>query len=372
MMNDNSINIKYMQQAIELSKKGIGFVNPNPVVGAVIVKDNKIIGQGYHEFFGGPHAEINAINNSTENVKNATIYVTLEPCSYYGKTPPCVDAIIKNGISKVVIGMQDPNPLVAGKGIEKLKNNKIEVETGILENEIKILNEIFIKYITKKLPFCILKTAMTFDGKIATVSGDSKWISNEKSRKYVHELRQKCSGIMVGVNTVINDNPSLTVRIKGEKTNNPVRIIVDTHCRIPLNAKVLNSCLDTKTIIATTEQANIDTLKSITKTGTEIIKTPLKNGKVDLKYLMKILGEKGIDSILIEGGSTLNYSAINDGIVDKVISFISPKIIGGESAKTPVGGEGKKFLKDAFILKNLRIKYFDDDIMIEAYIKKAK
>ncbi|MCD4746236.1 MAG: RibD family protein, partial [Bacteroidales bacterium] len=196
------------------------------------------------------------------------------------------------------------------------------------------------------------------------------WISNEKSRKYVHELRQKYSGIMVGVNTVINDNPSLTVRIKGEKISNPIRIIVDTHCKIPLNAKVLNSCSDSKTIIATTKQANINTLKAITKKGTEIIKTPLKNEKVDLKYLMKIIGEKGIDSILIEGGSTLNYSAINDGIVDKVISFISPKIIGGESAKTPVGGKGKKFLKDAVILKNQRIKYFDDDLMIEAYIKK--
>jgi len=361
-----------MRRALELSKKAVGFVNPNPLVGAVIVKDNRIIGEGYHEYFGGPHAEVNAFANATEDVEGATIYVTLEPCSHFGKTPPCADAIVRNKISKVVIGMIDPNPLVAGKGIEILKNNGIEVITGILEMEIKKTNEIFIKYISNKLPFCIMKTAMTLDGKIATAIGDSKWISNEKSRAYVHELRQRLTGIMVGIGTVLSDDPELTTRREDKLSINPIRIIIDSKARLPLDSKVLKCDEKTKTIIATTEFAKESKLEAIKQKGAEIIVTPSKNNRVDLNYLMRKLGDMGIDSILIEGGSTLNYSALEEGIVDKVITFISPKIFGGISGKTPVGGEGIKHVKDSIMLTDTQVTRLDEDIMIEGYIKKTQ
>lgn len=359
-----------MGRALELSKKAVGFVNPNPLVGAVIVKDNKIIGEGYHEYYGGPHAEVNAFANAKEDVSGATMYVTLEPCSHYGKTPPCADAIVRNKISKVVIGMEDPNPIVAGRGIEILRSNGIEVITGVMDTEVKKINEIFIKYITQKEPFCIMKTAMTMDGKIATSTGDSKWISNEKSRLYVHELRHKVTGIMVGIGTVLKDNPELTTRIEGKISKNPIRIIIDSKAKIPLEAKVLNCDEKTKTIIVTTEFASEDKIEAIKQKGAEVIVTPSKNNRVDLSYLMGRLGESGIDSILLEGGSTLNYSALQEGIVDKVITFISPKIFGGTSVKTPVGGEGIEYVKDAILLTDAEVTRFDEDIMIEGYIRK--
>ncbi len=359
-----------MKRAIELAQRGIGYTSPNPLVGAVIVKNGKIIGEGYHGYYGGPHAEINAFKNITEDVKDATMYVTLEPCSHFGKTPPCAEAIVKNGIHKVIIGMKDPNPIVAGRGIRILEENGIEVVCGILEDEVKKLNEIFIKYITKEIPFCILKTAMTLDGKISTATGDSKWITNEKSREYVHKLRHQVSAIMVGIGTVLTDNPRLTTRLKGDKSRNPIRVIVDTYCRIPLEVEVLKTDFDTKTIIATTEKADDTKLKVIRNKGVDIIITPLKNGRVDLDYLMKKLGERKIDSVLLEGGSTLNYSAIKEGLVDKVISFIAPKIIGGSTAKTPIGGEGIESIGKAISINNINIKRFHEDIMIEGYIGK--
>jgi len=361
-----------MARALELSKRGAGLVNPNPLVGAVIVKDNKIIGEGYHEYFGGPHAEVNAFKNATQDVEGATIYVTLEPCAHYGKTPPCAEAIVKNKISRVVVGMVDPNPLVAGKGIEILKNNGIEVITGIMDVEIEKTNEIFIKYITNKKPFCIMKTAMTLDGKISTSTGDSKWISNEKSRAYVHELRQMVSGIMVGIGTVLADDPGLTTRREGKTSKNPIRIIIDSSARVPLDAKVLKCDDKTKTIIVTTKLASDTKICAIKEKGAQVIVTPSKNNRVDLDYLMKALGEMGIDSILIEGGSTLNYSALEEGIVDKVISFISPKIFGGTSGKTPVGGMGINSVHDAIILTDIKVSRFDEDIMIEGYKSKTK
>jgi len=360
-----------MKRALELSKKAVGMVNPNPLVGAVIVKDNRIIGEGYHEYFGGPHAEVNAFANAKENVEGATMYVTLEPCSHYGKTPPCADAIVKNKIAKVVIGMIDPNPLVAGRGIEILRKNGIQVITGIMNTEIMKTNEIFIKYITEKQPFLIMKTAMTLDGKIATVTGDSKWISNKKSRAYVHELRQKVTGIMVGIGTVLADDPELTTRREGKISLNPTRIIIDSKARIPIDAKVLKCDKKTKTIIVTTEFAGKAKIEAIRQKGAEVIVTQSKNNLVDLKHLMMILGERGIDSILLEGGSTLNYSAIDAGIVDKVITFISPQIFGGSSGKTPIGGRGIEYVKDSIKIVDTEVTRFDEDIMIESYIKKV-
>ena len=361
-----------MKRALELSEKAMGFVNPNPLVGAVIVRDNRIIGEGYHEYFGGSHAEVNAFKNAKENVEGATMYVTLEPCAHYGKTPPCANAIVKNKIAKVVIGMIDPNPLVAGKGIEILRSNGIEVTTGIMDTEIKKTNEIFIKYITHKEPFCVMKTAMTIDGKIATSIGDSKWISNEKSRAYVHELRQMVSGIMVGIGTVLTDDPELTTRRKDKSSKNPIRIIIDSTAKIPLEANVLKCDEKTKTIIVTTEFAKESKIEAIKQKGAQVIVTPSKNNLVDLKCLMAVLGGRGIDSILLEGGSTLNYSAIDEGIVDKVITFISPKIFGGTSGKTPVGGQGIEHVKDSIKLLDTQVTRFDEDIMIEGYVKKVE
>lgn len=358
-----------MKKAFELSKKGIGHVNPNPLVGAIIVKDNKVIAKGYHERYGGPHAEVNAFNNASESVEGAHMYVTLEPCSHYGKTPPCVDKIIENKISKVFIGMKDPNPLVAGKGIKKLIDNNIEVEVGIMEDEIRKLNEIFIKYITTKNPFCIMKNAMTLDGKIATKTGDSKWITNELSRKYVHELRNRVAGIMVGIGTVIYDNPSLTTRLNRDNTTDPIRIVVDTYCRTPFNSNVLNNSSNAKTIIATTNKADKVKLDKLSNKA-DIIITPEKNSEVDLIYLMNELGKRGIDSVLLEGGGTLNWSALNEKIVDKVITFIAPKIIGGKESITPIEGDGVDKMNNSISLSNSVIQRFEEDIMIEAYVRK--
>ncbi|MGB4440111.1 MAG: bifunctional diaminohydroxyphosphoribosylaminopyrimidine deaminase/5-amino-6-(5-phosphoribosylamino)uracil reductase RibD [Sedimentibacter sp.] len=362
----------YMKRALELSLNGIGKTSPNPLVGAVIVKNGKIIGEGYHEYFGGPHAEVNAINNATEDVKGATIYVTLEPCSHYGKTPPCAELIVKMKLSKVVISMIDPNPKVAGRGVEILRQNGIEVIIGILKEEAEKTNEIFLKYIQEKKPFCILKTAMTMDGKIATKTGESQWITNEKSRYFVHELRNKVSGIMVGVNTIISDNPSLTTRLENGGTD-AVRIIVDSSLRIPLNAQVLKVDSPKKTIIATTGKAykeKLEKLKSIE--NVQVLIAPMKDSMVDLNFLFDWLGSEGIDSILVEGGSTLNFSILRNNLADKVITFISPKILGGIESKTPVGGDGFEKLQDAVLLKDIAISTFDEDIMIEAYVRKDR
>jgi diaminohydroxyphosphoribosylaminopyrimidine deaminase/5-amino-6-(5-phosphoribosylamino)uracil reductase len=360
----------YMAKALELARKGLGYTNPNPIVGALLVKEGKIIGEGYHQCYGGPHAEINAFRNATEDVQDAVMYVTLEPCSHYGKTPPCVNTIIEKKIKKVVIAMKDPNPIVAGRGIQILRNHGIEVVTGVLEKEAQKQNEVFIKYITYQQPFCVLKTAMTLDGKIAAYTGDSKWISDETSRKIVHQLRHRFSSIMVGIGTILADDPLLTTRLEGQDGKDPIRIIIDTYGRIPLNAKVLQ--LPGQTILATTQQADREKLKTIEKMNTEILITPMKNQKVDLSYVVQYLGQQKIDSILLEGGSTLNYSALNEGIVDKIICFIAPKIIGGEKSKTPVGGQGKPYMKDAFLFKNMTIVKLENDFMIQGYPKKEE
>ena len=361
-----SLNEEYMKLAIELAKKGKGKVNPNPLVGAVIVKDGKIIGKGYHEKCGTNHAEVNAFLSAKESVEGATMYVTLEPCSHYGKTPPCADKIVEKKIAKVVIGMTDPNPLVSGRGIKKLEDAGIEVVTGVLEDECKKVNEVFIKYISKKVPFVVLKTAMSLDGKIATASGESQWITCEESRLKVHELRNELSGIMVGVNTVIKDNPSLTCRI--ENGRNPRVIVVDSKLRIPIDSNVVINNKNNGLIIATTENCDKDKMLKLEEMGVTILKIQAKNGRVDLKKLMIELGNIGVDGILLEGGSTLNYSALEEGIVDKVQVYIAPKIIGGEKAKTPVGGIGIEKLKDHFKVKNIQVSKIGQDILIEGYI----
>jgi len=361
-------DIKFMRRAIELSLKGYGYVNPNPLVGAVIVKNGKIIGEGYHHRFGENHAEINAINNATEDVKGTTMYVTMEPCNHQGKTPPCTDRIIMEEFGRVVIGMVDPNKNVRGNGLIRLSKAGLSVSSGILEKEIEKVNEVFIKYINTAVPFCTLKTAMTLDGKISTYTGDSKWISNEKSRAWVHELRHRYSAIMVGVNTVIKDDPYLTDRSMNIDKSHPIRIIVDSSGKTPLKARVLNT-KTVKSIIAVTPNASKSSLQGLSSTGADVIVCPDINGRVNLTYLIRELGKLGIDSILLEGGSTLNFSAIREGIVDKVYSFISPKMVGGEAAITPVGGDGFEKINDAITLNIANIQRFDEDILIESYIE---
>jgi diaminohydroxyphosphoribosylaminopyrimidine deaminase/5-amino-6-(5-phosphoribosylamino)uracil reductase len=291
----------------------------------------------------------------------------MEPCIHHGKTPPCAPLIAEKGITKVIIGMPDPNPKVNGKGIKYLHSKGILVQTGILEDEITRMNEVFVKFIKTGIPFCILKTAMTMDGKIATVTNASKWISGEQSRRYVHELRQQVSGLMVGVDTIIYDDPLLNTRRGKKKSKDPLKIITDTRCRIPLKSKVL-TCNPQLTILATTDLADRSKLKELERLGVQTIICPVKEDKVDLAFLIRSLGIMGIDSILIEGGSMLAYSALTEQVVDKVTAFISPKILGGKFAPTPVGGDGIDKMHNAINVMNWKVRKSGEDFLIEGYI----
>ena len=381
-------DIEYMQRAIALAKKGAGFVNPNPMVGCVVVKDNEIIAEGYHEYYGGLHAERNALTNTAADCKDATLYVTLEPCCHHGKTPPCTDIIIEKGIKKVVVGLLDPNPLVSGKGISILQNAGIEVITGVEIDKIKELNKVFLKYIKTKRPYVILKTAMTLDGKIASHTGDSKWITNEKSRQLVHKLRSEMMGIVAGIGTVKADNPMLNCRLEGQQTTDnrqqsvrqPIRIIVDTKASISLDSNIVKTANEYRTILAisrdvtpvasekstvNSQQSKADILKSF---NVEILQCEEKDGHVDVNDLMIKLGQMGIDSLLLEGGSCLNAAFLEAGCVDEVNAFIAPKIIGGEHSKSPIGGKGIELMRDAITFDKVEIEQIENDILIKGRI----
>lgn len=372
---------KYMRLAIEEAKKGEGFVNPNPLVGAVIVKDGKILGTGYHKKYGENHAEINAIldaKKKNNNIENATIYINLEPCSHYGKTPPCADAIIKNKFKRAVIGCLDSNIKVVGNGIKKLREAKIEVVENILEEDCKKLNEVFFHYINTKKPFMVMKYAMTMDGKIASVSGKSKWITSEKSREHAHLFRKKYSAIMVGINTVIEDNPTLNCRIK-DNPKNPIRIILDSDLKINLKSNICKTSKDIKTYIASVKPTvksnkNTEKKKELEYLGIEIIETSPKDSskdyKVNLQELIKILGEeKNIDSVLIEGGATLHAALLKEKLIDKALIYIAPKIFGGLNAKTPIAGEGIEEPDNAIKLIGGKLKNIGEDLFMEYYLK---
>lgn len=355
---------KYMNRALELAARAKGHTSPNPMVGAVIVKDGKVIGEGYHKKAGKPHAEVNAIASAVESVEGATIYVTLEPCSHYGKTPPCSDLIIKSGFKKVVVAAVDPNPLVAGRGIQRIRDAGIEVEAGVCEKESVTLNEVFNYFITTQHPFVHMKYAMTLDGKIATETGESKWISSEKSREHAHRLRGELSGIMVGIGTVLKDNPQLTCRVPNYP--NPVRIVVDSQLRIPLDAAILSNQDQARTIILTTRFASEDKLRMLKAKDIEVIKVKSTDKRVDLNQAMNVLGKKGIDSILLEGGGQLNASALDAGIVNKLTAYIAPKLVGGQNAVSPVEGKGVQHMSDAYMFRETRTYKIEDDIVIEA------
>ncbi len=357
----------YIKKALSLALKGRGFTSPNPMVGAVVVKNGEIVGKGFHEAVGKAHAEVNAIDDAGKNAKGADIYVTLEPCNHTGRTPPCTRKILEAGIRRVVIAMSDPNPDVRGGGGDFLIENGLDVVTGVLEDEARKQNEIFIKFIETKRPFVIVKCAATLDGRIATRTGNSKWISCGKSRQYVHELRHAVDGIMVGSGTVKNDDPSLTTRLDSIEGLDPVRIVPDTSLSVPENAKILTQDSDSETIIVTSCSAPQDKKEALERAGARIIESPLKDGMIDLDYLMGELGRIGITSLLIEGGSRLAASAFKAGVVDKINFFFAPKILGGEGL--PIcSGEGPAVMDDSIRVKNIRTERFDDDIMIEGYI----
>lgn len=359
-----AIHQSFMRRALLLARKGVGFVQPNPMVGAVIVKGETIISEGYHQRYGGAHAEVEALRKVAESLEDATMYVTLEPCSHYGKTPPCAEAIIRSGIKKVVVAMLDPNPIVSGRGVGLLKDAGVEVLVGICENEARELNKVFVKYITTGIPYVLMKTAMSLDGKIATQIGDSKWISGEISRAKVHRLRHQFMGIMVGINTVLVDNPRLDCRLEQE-VQQPIKIIVDSLLRVPTNALLWENG---NIIIATTEQSSPELREKYEEVGVKVLVVGKK--QVSLKMLMKELGQLGIDSVLLEGGATLNASALREGIVDEVWTFVAPKIVGGLLSPTSVGGEGIEKMKDAYQLYDVKSMISGEDILIKGKVKK--
>lgn len=367
-MTENDKN--FMQLAIDLASRGKGGVNPNPLVGAVIVKNGEVVAEGWHQKCGEGHAEVNAFKDAVDknvDVEGATMYVTLEPCSHYGKTPPCAAAIIKNKIARVVVGQMDPNPIVAGRGIKMIQDAGIEVECGVFEKELRYQNRVFLNYVQRKTPWVVMKTAMTLDGKIAAYTGDSRWVSCEESRTFVHELRNEFQAIMIGVETVITDNPKLTCRLKDRVGRNPIRIIVDSTCRIPTFAQILDTSV-ARTIVATTNRADESKIQKLKDMGVEVIIAKQRDKRVCLLDLMQRLGYLEIDGILLEGGGSLNYSALDEGIVDEVMSIVAPKIIGGADSKTPVSGQGFAKMSDAIELLNVRFIPLGEDMMVNGRI----
>lgn len=361
-------DIHYMKMAVSLAGKGAGHVSPNPMVGAVIVKDGRVISRGWHKVFGGLHAETDALASCAESPAGATMYVTLEPCCHYGKQPPCTSAIINAGISRVVVGMTDPNPLVGGKGISILREHGIEVCTGLLEKEIRYQNRIFLKYITQRRPWTVLKWAMTLDGRIAAASGDSRWVSCEESRHYVHTLRGRYMGIMAGIGTVLADNPMLNCRTDGMRQ--PVRIIVDSHASLPEDSAIARTAGEYRTVLAHTPYAMQERLEPLHSCGIETVEcAATENGMVDLDDLMSRLGAMGIDSVLVEGGAELDWSLVSAGLADEHYIFVAPKIIGGKAAKGPVGGNGFGKMSDALGLDIESVTTSGEDILIHCFPK---
>jgi len=360
---------KYMEVAIAQAKKGAGRVSPNPMVGAVVVKKGKIVSLGYHHRAGGPHAEINVLKKAGKKARNADLYVNLEPCCHYGRTPPCVGAIINSGIKKVVIGTIDPNPLISGRGVAQLKAAGITTHIGVLEEECRKLNEIYIKYIVQKIPFVILKVASSLDGKIATKSGDSRGITNQESLHFVHRLRDQVDAIMVGIGTIQSDNPLLTTRLKRKVGKDPIRVIVDSSLRISPHSRVFNPHSQADVIIATTNLAPKRKKEKLEKIGVKVITIDSSDREVDLKKLMVALGKLEITSLLIEGGTKIITSALRDDIVDKIIFFYAPKILGGRSAYGITAGEGVEYVNQALKVQDLRVRRRGEDILIEGYIK---
>ncbi len=362
---------RWMKEALKMAEKGWGNTNPNPLVGAVIVKEGELIAKGAHEYYGGPHAEVNALKYAGDLAKGSDLYVTLEPCSHYGKTPPCAEAIIKAGVKRVIIATKDPNEKVAGRGERMLRGAGIEVISGVMEQEAMNQNEIFMHYITRKKPFVIAKAAMSLDGKIASSSGHSQWITGEKAREHAHWTRQRVSSILVGVNTVIKDDPMLTVRLNLNRTKNPVRLILDSKGRIPLTSKIVSSAKKIDTVIATTDRMPYEKENRLKDSGVSVCRLPEKDTQVDINALIEYLAEKELDSLMIEGGGAVMASFIEEKLVHKLFWYIAPKIIGGSAAPGPVGGAGIFHMKEARPVLEMESIKLGDDWLMTGYMKEV-
>ncbi len=363
----------FMKMALGLAMKGEGFTSPNPLVGAVIVKDDKVVGKGYHKKAGTAHAEVKAIDDAGVFAKDSTLYVTLEPCNHFGRTPPCTGKILEAGIKRVVVAIDDPNSDVKGGGIDYLKSQGLEVLLGVCEDEAKKLNEAYLKYVRTKRPFVIIKCAATLDGRIATRTGDSQWVTGPESRKFVHRLRHAYDAIMVGIDTVKKDDPNLTTRLDDMQGSDSTRVILDTNLSIPEDAKVLRLDSDCDTIIVTGNLVSGNKKARIEKKGVRVrvIESPVKDGLIDLDPLLDQLGALGITSLLIEGGSRVMASALAAGVVDKIVFFYAPKILGGDDGVPVCKGPGPDLMNECIPVKDIKVRRFGDDVMIEGYIDKA-
>jgi diaminohydroxyphosphoribosylaminopyrimidine deaminase/5-amino-6-(5-phosphoribosylamino)uracil reductase len=363
-MNDN----EYMQLALALAEKGCGRVSPNPMVGAVVVKAGRIVGQGYHQYVGGPHAEVNAIDDAADAARNATLYVTLEPCNHFGRTPPCTQKILDAGIKRVVVAMQDPNPEVAGGGNAFLVSQGLDLRCGVEEAAARRLNESFIKFVRTRRPFVVLKIASTLDGRIATRTGDARWVTGETARAYVHRLRHAMDAILVGVGTVDADDPQLTTRLENGQGVDPVRIVLDTNLRMLETARMLHQASKAPTWVVCGTAAPPAAVERLQAEGARIIQTPLKEGRIDLDALMDQLGKQGVTSLLIEGGARVAGSALRAGVVDKVVFFYAPKIYGGGDGVPICGGPGPDLMSQSMGVQHVVLNRMGDDIMVSGYL----
>lgn len=358
---------RWMKRALRLAQKGRGRTSPNPMVGAILVKDGKVVGEGYHARAGEAHAEIVALRKAGDEARGAILYINLEPCAHHGKTPPCAPALIKSGVKRVVVGMEDPNPLVKGRGLDMLRAAGLDVEVGILKEACLNLNEAFYKYIQTRKPFVILKVAATLDGKIATPGGESKWITGEKSRRFVHHLRNEVDGLLVGIGTILRDDPLLTTRVRAGR--DPIRIILDSRLRISEKAKVIETNPE-RTILATSEQASKERVEGFEKKGVRVLILDTIEGRINLTSLLHKLGEMEVMSLLVEGGSEINGSFLALGLVDKIFLFLSPKLLGGDQSPGIFGGRGMERLEDSVRFDQLRVKRIGEDFLFEGYPKR--
>jgi diaminohydroxyphosphoribosylaminopyrimidine deaminase/5-amino-6-(5-phosphoribosylamino)uracil reductase len=358
----------YMRMVLSLGRRGLGTTSPNPMVGALLVKGKRIVGKGYHRKAGFPHAEVIALSEAKEEARGATLFINLEPCVHMGRTPPCVNAVIAAGVKKVVVSMLDPNPLVNGKGVEALRKAGIDVKVGLLEEEAKRLNEAFIVSMERKRPFFTMKAAVSLDGKIATKTCDAKWISNEESRRFANKLRSVMDGIIVGINTVISDNPLLVPKVVKPKKI-PVRIILDSKLRIPLSCDVVKTAEKYRTWVFTSEDSRSDRETRLKSLGLDVIRVGKdEGGRVSLKQVCDELYKREIQNVLVEGGGEINSSLLKEGLLDKILLFYAPILIGGKSALNLIGGKGIDFLRDAFKIDISAVKRFKDDIYVEGYV----
>ena len=367
---DRKTDEQYMRQALDLARNGRGRTSPNPVVGAVIVKDEVIVGRGWHQKAGTAHAEIHALAEAGSAAKNATIYVTLEPCCHQGRTGPCTEAILAAGIERVVVAMVDPNPLVAGCGISQLRERGLTVDTGVLSDEAAQLNAPFIKWISCSMPFVTMKSGISLDGKIATQTGESRWITGAESRLEVHRMRNMSDAIITGIGTVLADDPELTTRLP-EGGKSPVRVVLDRMARTPVGAKILN-IQAAPTIIAVSAASPQERRDALAAAGAEVLIVPETEGKLDLAFLLRSLGQRCLTNVMVEAGGSLNSSFLFGNYVDKVVLFIAPKIIGGSGAPGPYGGTGCGALSEAVELEDMIVRHLGEDLMVEGFVKRRE